>query len=191
MNKNVVLQLALLTLVGMPIIALVVDHYSEDQVNLAASLAGPSHPLLQLVYGLTGGAAAAAVASLTISMKFMQGISSRYVNLFGHFNLNRNEIVLISLCAGVGEELLFRGALQPFLGIALTSFIFVGMHGYYSIRSWQITVYGAVMTLIIAAIGWMSVAFGLISAMVAHTVIDVVLLHRLQESGRRQVQEED
>jgi membrane protease YdiL (CAAX protease family) len=190
MNKNVVLQLALLTLVGMPFIALVIDHFSEDSVNLAASLAGPASPLLQVLYGLLAGAVAAAIASLTISMKFMQGISSRYVNLFGQINFNRNEIVLVSLCAGVGEELLFRGALQPFMGIALTSFLFVGMHGYYSIRSWQISVYGAVMTVIIAAIGWMSVAFGLISAMVAHTVIDVVLLHRLQEAGRRKAQEE-
>jgi hypothetical protein len=33
-----------------------------------------------------------------------------------------------SLCAGVGEEMLFRGALQPLLGLWLTSLVFTALH---------------------------------------------------------------
>jgi membrane protease YdiL (CAAX protease family) len=38
------------------------------------------------------------------------------------------ELALVASLAGVGEELLFRGALQPVLGLALTSLIFAGAH---------------------------------------------------------------
>ncbi|MBL7943793.1 MAG: CPBP family intramembrane metalloprotease, partial [Flavobacteriales bacterium] len=177
--------LALATLVGMPLIAIIVDHYSDEQVNLAASVAGPMPVIKQMLYGLLAGVASAGAAYALISAKFMRHISSHYTAILGHFNLAWHEILLISLCAGVGEELLFRGAIQPFLGIALTSILFVGIHGYYSFRSWQISIYGATMTIIIAAIGWMAITCGLISAIVAHTIIDVVLLHRMQVDAQR------
>lgn len=41
--------------------------------------------------------------------------------------------VLVSLAAGVGEELVFRGALQPRLGIVLTSLLFAAVHVQYQI----------------------------------------------------------
>jgi uncharacterized protein len=185
MNKKIVLQLALLTLVGMPLIAIIIDHYSDERVNLALSVAGNMPVLTQMLFGLLAGAASAGSAYALISARFMRNISSHYTAILGHFNLSWHEILLISLCAGVGEELLFRGAIQPFLGIALTSILFVGIHGYYSFRSWQISIYGATMTIIIACIGWMSVSCGLVSAIVAHTIIDVVLLHRMQVDARR------
>ena len=41
--------------------------------------------------------------------------------------------VLLSLAAGVGEELVFRGALQPRLGIVATSVLFAAVHVQYQI----------------------------------------------------------
>jgi membrane protease YdiL (CAAX protease family) len=38
------------------------------------------------------------------------------------------ELAVVAILAGLGEELLFRGALQPVLGLALTSLIFAGAH---------------------------------------------------------------
>ncbi len=40
--------------------------------------------------------------------------------------------VLLGVSAGVGEELAMRGALQPRLGLALTSLVFAGLHVHYS-----------------------------------------------------------
>ncbi|MBK7566807.1 MAG: CPBP family intramembrane metalloprotease [Bacteroidetes bacterium] len=34
-------------------------------------------------------------------------------------------MLFLSFCAGVGEELLFRGAIQPWLGIWLTALLFI------------------------------------------------------------------
>ena len=40
--------------------------------------------------------------------------------------------VLLGLSAGVGEEMAMRGALQPPLGLVLTSLVFAGLHVHYS-----------------------------------------------------------
>ena len=41
-------------------------------------------------------------------------------------------MLLLSLSAGIGEEITLRGALQPKLGIALTSLLFATLHVQYS-----------------------------------------------------------
>jgi membrane protease YdiL (CAAX protease family) len=41
--------------------------------------------------------------------------------------------ILVSIAAGVGEELLFRGALQPRLGIVTTSLLFAAVHVQYQV----------------------------------------------------------
>ena len=41
--------------------------------------------------------------------------------------------VLVSIAAGVGEELVFRGALQPRLGVILTSLLFAAVHVQYQV----------------------------------------------------------
>ena len=40
----------------------------------------------------------------------------------------RRDLILISVASGIGEEVLFRGALQPILGLVLASLLFGGMH---------------------------------------------------------------
>jgi len=42
------------------------------------------------------------------------------------------QVVLLGLSAGIGEEITLRGALQPKLGIVLTSLLFAGLHVQYS-----------------------------------------------------------
>ncbi len=40
----------------------------------------------------------------------------------------RGDLILVSVFSGVGEEVFFRGALQPELGLALTSILFGALH---------------------------------------------------------------
>lgn len=46
--------------------------------------------------------------------------------------LSRSGMVLLSLSAGIGEEITMRGALQPKLGLVLTSLFFAALHVQYS-----------------------------------------------------------
>ena len=114
-----------------------------------------------------------------VRSNLLKEVRAFYAKLLSQFELSVPEVIFISLCAGIGEELLFRGAIQPWLGVELTAFIFVAIHGYLDPRDWRISLYGLFMTLAIIGIGYMSEAWGLVSAMTAHTVIDIVLLHML------------
>ena len=64
------------------------------------------------------------------------------------------EVVVISLAAGIGEELFFRGALQPEVGLIPASLVFgvlhMGTRGTIAFGGWA-----AVMG---AALGWLAVA---------------------------------
>lgn len=179
-RKTVILQLALATLVGMPLIAVLVDRFSET-VNLAAMILGKVVWWKQLAAGLLAGVGAGYAARFLIRRPFMDPVNVRYANVLGRFELSLSEIVFISLCAGIGEELLFRGAIQPFLGIFFTSLVFVAIHGYLNLKDWRLSVYGALMTLLISVMGWMAAELGLVSAIVAHTIIDIILLLNLQD----------
>ena len=39
---------------------------------------------------------------------------------------------LLAISVGIGEEILFRGALQPVFGIVITSLLFVALHTQYA-----------------------------------------------------------
>lgn len=181
-NKKIIIQLALATIVGMPIAAIVIDRIS-DSVDLATSLIGVHDWWLQILLGLLVGLVAAFVAQIIINSPLLNKVNKRYANMLGRFDLSMSEILFISVCAGVGEELLFRGALQPLLGILITSIAFVAIHGYLNPKDWRLSMYGLYMTIVIAGIGYLTVVSGLIASIIAHTVIDVYLLYKLQQSA--------
>lgn len=180
--KSIVLQMALFTITGMPLVAILLDHFSE-RVNLRQALIGYEAIWKQVSFGVFAGFLIAILAQLLISSAFLKNENTEYVNLLGRFKLSLNEIVFVSLCAGVGEEILFRGALQPIFGVLATSVIFVAIHGYLNPKNWRISVYGLYMTIAIVGIGYMAEYLGLISAILAHTIIDIYLLKQLQKNA--------
>jgi len=58
--------------------------------------------------------------------------SDQRVNELIAGSLNRSDALLLGFSAGVGEELVLRGALQPRLGILATAVLFAVMHVHYS-----------------------------------------------------------
>jgi uncharacterized protein len=181
-RKSVILQLALATIIGMPMVALLVDHFSQT-VDLRISLIGDGIFWRQLLYGSIAGFIIAVIAQLIITSPLLSKVNTSYANLIGRFNLTWSEIIFVSMCAGVGEELLFRGAIQPFLGIPVTSVFFVAIHGYLTPKNWRLSIYGVYMTAAIAVLGYFTERFGLLSAIAGHTVIDIYLLHHLQKNA--------
>lgn len=81
-------------------------------------------------------------------------------------------ILMIAMIAAVSEELFFRGVLQDWLGIWLTSVIFVLLHTRY-LKKW----------LLVAVVFAISVGFGVLTeysgdlapAVIAHGLVDFVL----------------
>jgi len=71
---------------------------------------------------------------------------------------------------------LFRGAIQEFCGVIITSILFVAIHGYLTYKDWALSIYGFVMTIIIMGLGYIYEYQGVFIPIIAHSVIDIVLL---------------
>jgi len=168
------IKLGILTLVFFGVGGFLLIEYGQDKSFIHVMKQGL--PIAsQLLVGLTTGLTASAIAVWIISRSFFDAELAYYNELINQLGLNYSEIIFLSLCAGIGEELFFRGGIQPFLGIWWTSILFVALHGYLNPRNWRISFYGLVMVGIIAGFGYLFRYIGIFSAMAAHTVLDVVL----------------
>jgi membrane protease YdiL (CAAX protease family) len=133
-------------------------------------------PFWQMILGTIEGIIAAFLAILLVSRKFFRSSLEFFKDLIHDMKLNWWEIIFISLCAGIGEEIFFRGVVQYWLGIWITALVFVLLHGYLNPKNIPLTIYGIFMVLVIAGLGFLKESKGLITAIVAHTWIDILLL---------------
>lgn len=181
-RKSLIMKLALATITGMPLVAVIIDRFSET-VDLRTSLIGVTPLWQQFAYGAAAGLLIAIIAQWLISSPLLHEVNVKYANVLGRFDLTFSEMVFLSICAGVGEEMLFRGAIQPFYGILVTSVFFVAIHGYINIRNWRLSVYGVYLVGGIYLLGHLAITQGLIAAIIGHTVIDIYLLYFLQKTA--------
>jgi membrane protease YdiL (CAAX protease family) len=150
---------------------------------LAAWAAGVPLPLGGAATGLASGVLAAlglAVANLGFLHargNAWPGTALRYVcrvivrPLFEHVRIWH--IIVISVLAGLAEELLFRGVLQPLIGLPLSSLVFGAVH----VGGRSLIGYGVWAACIGALFGWLMVETGgLLAPIVAHTVYDALAL---------------
>lgn len=182
-QKNMILHLAGATMIGMPLIAFVVDYFSSS-LDLRERIFIGDSLWIQLGIGLGVGLIAAFFAAKISEMKFMEKTSEKYSKALEGMKFNYSEILFISLAAGFGEEILFRGAMQFFLGIPLTAIIFVAVHGYLNPKDWRISTYGLYMTVVIYFFGWFAERNGIWTAIMAHTVVDVYLLLQIKKTEK-------
>ena len=191
-SKKTIILLGLATLIGMGGLGLLIIRWfiAPDLQNYFL-FGAPVY--LQLIIGSGYGIISAFLAWQLINSPRLQNVKTEYVGFLSSLKLRMPEVIFISFCAGIGEELLFRGAIQPYLGIFFTSLIFVAIHGYLNPKNLEITWYGILMTLVIIGIGNMYEKIGVFSAMAAHFWIDVILLlyinryhKKLPETNHRQ-----
>ncbi|WPP51166.1 CPBP family intramembrane glutamic endopeptidase [Catalinimonas niigatensis] len=138
----------------------------------------------QLGIGIGYGLLISLLALWIISRDFFKTEKMFYRQLISQLDLNIGGVLFLSLCAGIAEEIFFRAGLQPLLGLWLTSVLFVFIHGYLNPYNWRLSIYGAAMVFFIAGMGYLFQEVGLISAIAAHTVLDIVLFASL--SGRNE-----
>lgn len=135
----------------------------------------------QFLTGSLFALVASIILLLLLRLKMLDATRYFFADLMRQFKLNNIQIVLLSFCAGVGEELLFRGAIQPWLGIWLTAIIFIALHGYLNPKDKPLFIYGTVLLIISAGFGYLMQISGLYAAMTAHFWIDVVLMVYLKQ----------
>jgi hypothetical protein len=176
--KSRLTGLAWLTLLGFPAIGWLILFFFRDE-PLQVMFRSFSPILQQLAMGLLIGTVLGFGARWIIKRPFLNEVGIKYARIIQSLGISTASIWFVSFCAGFGEELLFRGAIQPLIGIWITAILFVAIHGYLDPRDWKISLYGIFMTLAIAGLGYLTEIFGIWTAASAHMMIDVVLFYYL------------
>jgi membrane protease YdiL (CAAX protease family) len=137
----------------------------------------PVGPLAQLLVGQVLALLAAGASWALFRLTANSASSARTVESYGRLDLSGLNPLWISIAAAVGEEMLFRAALQPLLGIWIVSLLFLLTHvPVYRFRKLDgatlaqaAGVFGGSLVL-----GFVFQRVGLLAAMLVHMWIDVV-----------------
>lgn len=174
MTRKNLFYLSLLTLFGFSIIGLLIIYYIQG-IEIVDFFSKGESISKQLMIGLSTGLVTALLAILIIRLPSFQKSRLFFKNLFSRINPGFHHILFYSFCAGVGEEIFFRGAVQPFLGIWITSIIFVLLHGYISFKNLPLTLYGIFLILVSSSFGYLFDIYGIFACIAAHFLFDVIL----------------
>jgi hypothetical protein len=181
-TKKAMLVMSIFTLFGFSGIAYFILSFS-DKVDYF-DMFNYDQLVTSIPIGLGFGAVAALIGVLLLKLPVLRETSTFYAKLFKGVDLPWTDIVFYSLCAGVGEEILFRGALQPLMGLWWAAILFVVLHGYISTKDWKKSIYGVFLILISAGFGYLTLYFDIFSAMAAHFIFDVIMFIKLRKEAR-------
>ena len=147
--------------------------------DLVSVLLGPSgRRIVAIELGVVVGLlSVAATQMLAGAWGWVARLEREIVALMGP--LTAPKILCVAVLSGVGEEVFFRGAMQPALGLVATSLLFGVAHTGISreLAGWAI--FAAVMGLVLG--GLFLATGGLLAPIVAHGVVNGVHLWRLAQ----------
>jgi membrane protease YdiL (CAAX protease family) len=137
----------------------------------------PATPTMQLLVGQGLALAAAAMSWLLFRLTASSASSARTIQSYARLDLRGLNPLWIAIAAAIGEEMLFRAALQPLLGVWIVSLLFLLTHTpAYRFRKLDTatlaqaaSVFGGSLVL-----GFVFQYLGLIAAMLVHAWIDIV-----------------
>ena len=95
-------------------------------------------------------------------------LNSRFKEFFG--TLSRRDILIIAFSSSLGEELFFRGLLQPSIGLVLTSLIFGLLHVGTEKIFWLWTAMALVLGFVLG--GMMEYTGNILAPLIAHFTIN-------------------
>ena len=166
--------LGLLLYAGMGLLAVLIAWFRDSPLfEQPAGIAPIAGALPSLVLGLL-------VAALTVaSTRFLTQRTSWARQLRVEFRAvlhgaTSQDIVVLALASGTAEELFFRGALAPWLGVTLSSLAFGLAHIGPTRRYLPWTAWALVMGFILGALSWATGS--LVGPLVAHVTINALNL---------------
>lgn len=86
------------------------------------------------------------------------------------------DMILIAFLAGFSEELLFRGAIQPLIGIWWTSLVFTLLHIGNNVKSLGGVIFGLFVLVSSVVLGFIYEYVGLVAAMSYHFIFDIIII---------------
>ena len=116
-----------------------------------------------IVFGLSS------LWTLIVSPETLAEQSSASEQLFLLFSGSFIGGLMLAATAAIGEEILFRGALQPIFGIFWTSIFFAILHTQYTLTPAVLLIFGVSL-----AFGWVRQRYGTAAAIMAHFVYNFI-----------------
>lgn len=162
------------TLILFPIPGFYLQYYFND-ISFLEFIAIEDFELIPIIYGLSMGLIYGLIAYRIMGFPFFDKVPLKINRLVREMNLKVSDGIFLSICAGVGEELLFRAGIQSFLGVIITSVLFVALHGYLNPFNLRFSVYGLIVLPFILLISIGLAPFGIWFCIAAHFAYDAVL----------------
>ena len=172
--RNQMILFGWITLLVFPILGYYLQYYF-NQTSFLDFIAFDDFRMIPLVYGLQLGIVYGFIAYLFMKAPFFEKVPVKINKLVGNMKLSVFDGLFLSLCAGIGEELLFRQGIQSFTGVLLTSVLFVALHGYLNPFNLRFSVYGFIVLPFIILISYGLDVFGIWFCIAAHFSYDAVL----------------
>lgn len=166
--------MGLITLLLFPIPAFVYLYFFENY-TLASFLRWDEIWQPETILGINLGVVYAFLALLFMGAPVFDKLPNRIEHLVRGMNLKWWDALFLSICAGVGEELLFRTGVQLLIGPWITSILFVAIHGYLNPFNWRMSLYGLIVLPFIFLISFGFDTFGQWFSIGAHFSYDFVL----------------
>jgi uncharacterized protein len=180
-DKKRLFYLSWLTLTGMSAIGILLIIYGQKK-DVAVVFSGNKMYYRQFLSGLAFGGLASILAVILLKSSMFKGVRTFFTNLINEIQPTFLNILFYSFCASVGEEILFRAGIQPFIGIWPASLLFVLLHGYINPSNINLTIYGVFLVIICSGFGYLFKFFGIGSCITAHFVYDVSMFSLLKYS---------
>ena len=178
-SRELFMRMGLLTLL-VPLVIVAILYYFNATTFMIPVVIGKANVWIQVGAGVAGGFLLSGITWLMGKWKYLDDVNFDFTLRLGIFNFSLQEILFLSFCAGVGEEIVFRGMIQPWLGILTTSFMFIALHGYMSYSSWPKVIFGLILFAVGTILGILGEYLGLLAAIVAHIIYDVIAFQRIQ-----------
>lgn len=181
LSKKQLTFVSVFTLFGFSGIGYFILSFSETYTYSAIFEA--QNPYVDVLYGFLGGGFLAGLGLGVLQIPALKKVDEFYQQIFAKIHLTWPDILFYSFCAGVGEEILFRGAIQPFLGIWVTALLFVLLHGYISVKDLPKSIYGIFLVFVAVGFGYAYELISMYTAMAAHFIYDVIMFSYLKRNS--------
>ena len=146
-------------------------------VGVAEAFRAPASLTEQILVGLPVGIGFGLAVGLAVARSSRLASLRKIIHqVFEAARPNLLDLFLTSASAGFSEELLFRGAVQPLLGIWITSLLFALAHGGGTKASKGNLVFGLFVFGVSMLLGVVYVEVGLLAGMVTHFALDFSVL---------------
>ena len=175
MSKRFIYLMGFITLLAFPLPSLLWMLFFEG-MSFADFFQVENIRAIPILYGLEFGIVYAYLAIILLKAPVFDRIPLKFEHAIKSMKLTYFDGFFLSVCAGVGEELLFRSGMQYYAGISITSLFFIAIHGYFSIKKPLMSLYGLVVLPFILLISMGFNHFGLWFSISAHFAYDIVLM---------------